>query len=190
MSTEIAAGHPDDEELQRNIERIEGENSVEQLTKEMLECVSLTVRTLIRLGVLIRRLETLGVDVLELHVPSMGYFRRIAHGQLLPKVFIELVGAPYLLRKVALLSIPDQEKVSAETPLKVLLPGGDHLLVTPKDMTIAQVRQVFASGSIRTKPQQAAWLADQQQQAVLKKQTPPEVSVDRKRRAAHLSRGV
>lgn len=180
-TTTLAAPYDGDEELRQSIEQIEGETDVEKLTQGLLSCVALTVRTLVLLGVYIRRLETLGADVLNLRVPNMGYFRRIAHGQLLPEVFIELAGTPHLLRKVSLLSVQDQETVNNATPLEVLLPGGDHLLVAPKDMTFSQVRQVFANGSIRSKPQQAAWLADQQQQAALAKRPPLEVAVDRKR---------
>lgn len=176
----------DDATLRQEIGRIEGETDVDKLIRELLACVALTVRQLILLGVYIRQLEVLGADVLSLPVPNMGLFRRIAHGQLLPEVFIDLIGAPRLLKKVSLLSLPDQRKVGSGTPLQVLVSGSAQLLIAPKDMTSTQVRQVFAHGSIRSKSQQAAWLADQQQRAATKKQPKSEVTVDSKRGGIHV----
>ena len=47
------------------IARIELENDVPALLAEMRECLAITVATLAKLGAIIRRLESLDVDVLD-----------------------------------------------------------------------------------------------------------------------------
>jgi len=162
------------------IARIELENDVPALLAEMRECLAITVATLAKLGAIIRRLESLDVDVLELKIPNMDYFRRIAHGVMLPEVFVSLSGCPMVLRRVSRLPLVDQQRVVDGERVKVMLRGGDCLMVAVQDLTAKQARQVFAIDHFRSESQQVAWLVEQDQQ-VKKAVDPPEVLLDRKR---------
>lgn len=170
-----------DDKLKDSIARIESENDPEKLLDELRQCLAISVETLLRLGAIIRRLETIGIDVFALEIPNFNYLRRIAHGQMMPELFIELAGMPGLLRKVSTLPLPDQKKIADGRPLKVMLHGGDHLLISPKDMTPSQVQQVFGRQGLRSEAQQVAWMTDRQQELSRKSVPRPEVELDRKR---------
>lgn len=162
------------------IARIEAEDNVQSLLLEMQECLAVTVGSIVKLGAIVRRLETLEVDMSTVRIPNMDYFRRVAHGKMLPEVFVEMVGSPLVLRRVSRLPLPDQRSIVDGKPVKVMLPGGDHLLIAPKDMTTGQSKQVFAADHIRSDAQQVAWMAERSQRATLPPENRP-VLVDRKR---------
>jgi hypothetical protein len=67
-----------------------------------------------------------------------------------------------LLNVITSLPIPDQERLAAGEPVKMLTYGmGNqltHRMADPRDLTPAQVRQVFDRGSIRNEGEQATWL--------------------------------
>ena len=162
------------------IARIESEDDVQSLIGEMKECLSITVDSIRRLGAIVRRLETLGVDFGEIRIPNMDYFRKIGHGRMLPDVFVRLAGSPNLLRKVSNLTLQDQQHIVDGKPIKVMLRGGDFMMATPTDMTFEQVRQVFAVDHIRSDSEQSAWLIDKSQKRTPTATASP-VMLDRKR---------
>lgn len=169
-------------ELKTELLRIEQENDTKRLTDEMFQCLTLSVQTLIRLGAIIRRLESLGIDVVAFEIPNMNLFRRVAHGQMIPELMLEMGGSPRLLKKVACLPITDQRRIANGGAVKVLLDGGSHLMLQPANMTSQQVSQVFGNGSIRNESQQAAWLVENRQKQSQKIAPKPDVELDRRHR--------
>jgi len=168
-------------ELMDSIRRIESNEDSTALVAELHECLALSTNSLIRLAVIINRLEDLGVDIISLQIPNMNYFRKIASGQFMPELFIECSGSPGLLRKLSSLPISDQKRIADGSALKVILQGGDHLMVAPKDMTPSQIRQVFGTEGIRSDSQQAAWIVDSQQAKAFKRIPRPAIQIDRRK---------
>jgi hypothetical protein len=160
--------------------RINEESNAQSLVSELGECMEVTVRTIMKIGAIIRRLEELGFDIESLRIPNITYFRKVAHGKMIPELFVNLIGAPRVLRKVANLPIPDQRLVADGKPVKLILRGGDHMLVRVEDMTNDQARQVFASDHIRSDSQQAAWLVERSQ-SIPSAESASAVLIDRKR---------
>jgi hypothetical protein len=160
--------------------RISVENDPQTLIAELSECMAITVKTIVKIGAIIRRLEALEFDIESLKLPNINYFRRVAHGNMIPELFVSLVGAPMVLRKVSNLPIPDQQRIASGKPVKVILRGGDHMLIRVDDLTSEQARQVFASDHIRSDSQQAAWLAERSQN-VTSAVSASIVMIDRKR---------
>jgi hypothetical protein len=61
------------------------------------------------------------------------------------------------IKKLSLCPYNQQEKYINE-PVNLVLRDGDALRVNVKELTIDQVRQVFANGHVRTDSEQRAWL--------------------------------
>ena len=160
--------------------RISAEIDPQSLVAELAECMSITVKAIVKIGAIIRRLEILEFDIGALKLPNLNYFRRVAHGKMIPELFVSLVGAPIVLRKVSYLPIPDQQRIASGKPVKVILRGGDHMLIRVDDLTNEQARQVFASDHIRSDSQQAAWLVERSQK-VTSVASASVVMIDRKR---------
>lgn len=145
------------------LSRIEASTDTDALLLELRECLAVTVSAIVRIGAIVQRLEALEFDLSSIRIPNMDYFRKVAHGKMLPEVFVEMIGSPLIMRRVSQLPLPDQRSIVGGKPVKVMLSGGDHLLIAPKDMTTEQAKQVFASDHIRSDAQQVAWLVDKSQ---------------------------
>lgn len=161
---------------------IEDETDTKKLLEQLKNCLTTTVEMVIRMSAIVRRLEVLGVDVLGLSFPNIDYFRKIAFGQLDANLFVEFSALPSLLQKISRLPIPDQTKIAKGQHLKVMLDGGDHIMVAPNDMTRNQINQVFGKSGIRNDAQQAAWLAEFKIKQAYRSTPKPEIAIDRKRR--------
>jgi|GEM_PF-4528336 hypothetical protein len=168
-------------ELISDIEQINASTDVQVLLSQIHECLTITVHALMKLGAIVRRLEVLEVDVSALRLPNMDYFRRIAHGSMLPEVFVSLAGTPMVLRRVSRLPMVDQREIADGGPVKVMLRGGDHLMVAVSDLTTKQIKQVFAADHIRSESQQVAWLVEFDSQKLLPDAERPVVMLDRRR---------
>lgn len=92
-----------------------------------------------------------------------------------------LAGYPQVLRMASRLPIKDQQHIADGQAVKLMLIGGDHLMVKPCDMTAEQRSQVFSTNSIRTEAQQIAWLTQRQQSRSCKAAPRPDVLLDRRR---------
>jgi hypothetical protein len=164
----------------RELSRIGDESNPQVLVTELTACMAVTVQAIVKIGAIIRRLDELGFDIESLRLPNLSYFRKVAHGQMVPELFVSLIGAPIVLRKVANLPLFDQQRISDGKPVKVILPGGDHMMIRVEDMTREQAQQVFASDYIRSDSQQAAWLVEKSQVVGSRKADAP-VMLDRRR---------
>jgi hypothetical protein len=162
------------------LSRIGDESNPQVLVTELTACMAVTVQAIVKIGAIIRRLDELGFDIESLRLPNLSYFRKVAHGQMVPELFVSLIGAPIVLRKVANLPLFDQQRISDGKPVKVILPGGDHMMIRVEDMTREQAQQVFASDYIRSDSQQAAWLVEKSQVVGSRKADAP-VMLDRRR---------
>lgn len=183
MSTETLIEETSDRRcrLTAELNRIAEDDDVQSLLSQLHECLAMTVGSIVKLAAIVRRLELLEVNVVELRIPNMAYFRKIAHGGMLPALFINLAGSPQVMRRVSRLPIPDQQKIVDGESMKVMLRGGDHLMISVTDMTGSQVTQVFAGDHIRSESQQVAWLVEHSQRAEVQKVPSPPVMLDRKR---------
>jgi len=177
----IADGDAEARDFKSELKRIENENDVQKLMAQLHKCLTLTVENMVKVGAIVRRLDEMELDLSSLGIPNVALFRRIAHGGMLPEVFVNLSGTPRIMRKVSCLPIPDQRAIVKGTSLKVMLRGGDHMLIAVADMTDGQASQVFARDHIRSDSQQSAWLHENEQRAEMKKAKPPEVMVDKRR---------
>jgi len=175
---EKGTGHRND--IASSLEQIKSEHDVQSLLSQMNDCLALTADSIMKIGAIVRRLEQLEVDVSSLRIPNMDYFRRIAHGSMLPGVFVSLAGSPLIMRRVSRLPIPDQQKIVNGEPVKVILRGGDHMMISVDNMTTKQTKQVFAVDHIRSDSQQAAWLVADEQSIPANTERPP-VMLDRRR---------
>lgn len=132
---------------------------VQKLTEMLHETLSITINSVVRLAAIVKRLEELGAEV-SLASPILPYIRRIAHGQILPELFVSLQGDQALLDKAATLAIPDQRRFAENKPLKVMALGGNHRMVPAQLLTRREIRQVFGRGKLRTDTEQIGWLND------------------------------
>lgn len=162
------------------LQSIESETDTEKLLSLLNECLAITTETIIRIASILKRLEALGVDLIELKIRNLNYYRKIAAGQLLPELFLEASGCPMLLRQTMTLPLQDQKRIAENKPVKVMLTGGDHLLIEPKNLTAQQIKQVFSATGLRSEGQQISWLMEQRERTQIKGQPRPEVIVDRK----------
>jgi hypothetical protein len=132
--------------------------TVEELRRELARSLRMTAESLVRLALIVRSLETRGEDLSELKIGLLPYLRQIAYGQVLPEVVVRYAERPMLVRSIAALPWPDQERLSngAKVALAVRCPDGtlDHRMVDPLYMDRAQVQQVFARGRIRPPEEQ------------------------------------
>jgi len=176
-ATMIASNDTDNSELSR----IGHESDPQMLVAELTACMAITVQAIVKIGAIIRRLDELKFDIESLKIPNLNYFRKVAHGQMVPELFVSLIGAPIVLRKVANLPLLDQRRISDGMPVKVMLRGGDYMMLRVEDMTREQAQQVFASDHIRSDSQQAAWLIERSQLAKSTAVSASPVMLDRKR---------
>lgn len=145
------------------------------------------VKSIIRMAVIIRQLDEQGVEIDGVDVPKrlLAQLRKVAWGQLLPGILVNLRGDPLLISRSACLPIPDQERVLNDEPMPVYVDGGDHRMVPPSKMTKAEIQQVFAKDHIRDATEQIGELAAMREKAVVKRLSDERASsgvkIDRKR---------
>jgi hypothetical protein len=154
---------------------------VERLIAEVRDCFRYTVESIIRLAVRVRRLEELGVEVqARIESAAVPLLRRVAYGQLAPELLVSCQSNVGLLNKAGMLPLPDQRKIAANEPMKVMEIDGDHRMVPPFSMTWREVRQVFGKGAVRSDGEQIGLLREQ---ASRRKRAPEKapVMLDRKR---------
>lgn len=107
------------------------------------------------------KMKERGIDI-----PGVGQLMSeslslVAENALLPEIVFQLAGNPSLLKKVSLLPLTDQKKIANGEPLAVAEKDGDkytHRMMAVTDMSPAVASQVFVGRSIRTLPQQIAFL--------------------------------
>jgi len=163
-----------------DIERIQASTDAKLLLAELKELLEINIPNLIRQAWLIRRLEELEIEV-TIQVPALKYVRKVAYGQLAPELFVSLGGCGALLERASRLPMPEQKKIAANQPIKVMELGGDFRMVPPLSMSTQDIQQVFGRDEIRDDAAQVAWLKGRQTRRAIETHDTPEVQLDRKR---------
>jgi hypothetical protein len=171
MPQTVALTKPNEDEswpegLRKEAAETAGLGEAELRTKLKSE-LEVCTRSLIRVAVLVRRLEEAGADLSDIRSQSfLALLRRIAYGQLLPEIAERWLDSRDVLRRVASLPIPEQRKVAADKPMPVVVRDGDqmtHRLLRPSTMDQRQAAQVFAGDHIRDEAEQRTWLERRQE---------------------------
>ena len=170
------------EDLRDEVKAIAISENSEWLLEQLKDSLSITVRHVIKVAALLRRLEERGVEV-DIEFSLIPLLRKVSYGQVLPELVVTLQGDATLLNKAASLAIPEQRVFAKNEPVKVMQAGGSHRMVPPLSLTRRELRQVIHRGKIRSDAEQIGWLSDEQQkQAASKGTTDHEVTVDRRRK--------
>lgn len=133
------------------------------LLNELRICLSLSIENVIKAACIVRRFDELRISTarLEEAVPPqiLRSLRLIAHGKLIPEVFIRLNGKVQSM--VSMLPVDTQKELLSGKPLVVL--DGDHVVQLPvHELSPRQASQVFRSDFtkvyIRTPEEQQEFL--------------------------------
>lgn len=138
------------------------------LLRELAVQLRHTAESMMRLAWIVRILEERGEDLSGLRLPLINHLRRIAHGQVLPELVVRFAAQPGLLNRVALLPMPDQQRLAAGDSVKLVVlretadgrRETDHRLVDPSKLTQDQIWQVFGQDRIRSEAEQVLYLED------------------------------
>jgi hypothetical protein len=134
--------------------------SDDELFKRLKRLLQVTRESIAEMAALIYEYEKAGKDmelVKEIVPPGLlRTLRRIGGGQMLAEVYMNFEGC--VQGKIAAIPLVDQKHLINGGTVKLMLAGGDHLLVSPAKMEPEQVRQVFANGHIRDDSEQINWL--------------------------------
>ena len=127
--------------------------TVADLRSELVRSLKLTAAHLLRLASIVRELEERGEDLSDIKVGMMGHLRRIAYGQVMPELVVRYAESPGLLKTLSSLPLPDQARIAAGEPVRVVVrrENGkfDSRLMDPIKLDRSQVAQVFGRGEIR-----------------------------------------
>jgi hypothetical protein len=136
------------------------------IVDQIVSAVHTTVAHVARIAALLRRAEELEIEI-DIQVGPVGFLRRIAYGQMIPELYVAFEDDPKLMSKLSVLPTPDQKKIAAGKPLKVMTfdDNGNvtHLMVSVRDMSKSQVQQVFYKGRIRSEAEQVNYLRERLQ---------------------------
>lgn len=163
-------------EMQREISRLSVCDDPSQLIEELVGALEITVEQVVKMAAIIRRLDELGVEI-TIPIGPLPFLRRIAYGQMMPELFVNLQGDTTLLERVSTLPRPDQERVSQNKPFKVMSIDNDHRMVPPLSMTRQEIKQVFGIGKVRDDAEQVGILREQIQKSRIKQMDIPTEAV-------------
>ncbi len=152
-----------------------------ELLTGLKEALEVTLRAVILTAAYVRRLDDLGIEIpSRFEKAGLSYYRLISHGQILAELFVTLCTERNLLSKASQLPLPQQRRIAANEPLKVMELGGDHRMVPPLAMTGCEITQMFTRGRLRSEGEQIGYLKDRMQ---LERTAPGDelVSLDKKR---------
>lgn len=185
MSNEIVASNRTD-----LMQWASAESDTSKLLDQLRTCLALSIESIRNAAFIVRRLEELGFErsKLESSIPStiLRTLRRIAYGQMIPDTFLKLNGL--VQERVGRLPISDQKRLCDGETVKVMLPGGDNLMVSAANLQPEQCRQVFGSGYIRDEAEQISYLAERGKLVSTTPKDPHEpASIDRRRRVLVVS---
>ena len=144
-TTEIVERAPDSVELQSI--------ATEDLRRELVEAIGLTVRTVQRVAAIWAELERRGEDLSDIRFSLAAYMPAVAAGRLLPEVVVALSGRQRTLNIVADLAIDDQRRLINGEPI-TLVTTDATVQRSLDDMTFSEITRVIRDGQIRTEAEQ------------------------------------
>lgn len=143
----------------------------ENIRKEMVQALGMTVAGLVRMAACVRVLEDRGEDLSDLRGGLLGYVRQIAHGQTVPEAVVKFAGHRLLLSRVVALPLPEQRRLAEGGTVLLVVrreDGWDLRQARPVDLTGEQVHQVFATDHLRGEAEQKLLLESQAARPVRK----------------------
>ena len=136
---------------------------VDDLKKELVKELGVSVSHLIRLASIVRVLEEKGENLTELRLGMLTHLRRIAYGQLLPETVVALQTSPMLLTRVASLPLPDQKQIVEQGYVEVAEPDIEQSRRVPLlSLARNEIMQVFGKDEIRDLDAQRNYLRNHQ----------------------------
>lgn len=169
--------------------------TTDDLRAELGRMLSVSADNLARLAAIVRTLEERGDDLADLKLGLVDLLRRIAYGQVLPELVARYGVGSLLVKRAASLPLPDQRRIAAGEPVRVLvIEGGkiDHRTVPPEKLTRSELMQVIGDGHLRDDGEQRGYLIDQDRKPGRKRKAVavddgPAVRVDRRKRAIEVN---
>ena len=144
-----------------------------ELRLELARGLRVTADSLLRLAWIVRLLEERGEDLSDLRIGLLDYLRRIAYGQVAPELVVRYAESPGLMRTLAALPLPDQQRIASGEPVQVVVRREDGKfdvrMADPIKMTRDQISQVFGRGKIRDQSEQILILEDSRPKTVARK---------------------
>jgi len=131
--------------------------TVDELKGLLAEAFGITVKALIRMAAIVRRLEELGADLVGLRLALVQALRKIAYGQAVPEAVMRSLGNEDAMNRILSLPIPEQIKVANDGNVEVaeLAESGPTFRLVPiPHLSKQQSRMVFARDHVRTVPEQ------------------------------------
>ena len=131
----------------------------DQLEQALASELRATTEHFIRLASIVRVLEDRGRDLSNIRLGMMTYIRKIAYGQVVPDLVAQYQDKPLVLDRLAQLPPPEQARIASGGTVKVMVVEGSGTtfrMVSPRDMSADEIRQVFDRGRIRTEAEQVS----------------------------------
>lgn len=152
-----------------------------------------TAKHLLRLATIVKVLEERGEDLSDIKAGMfIPFLRRVAYGQLMPEIMIRFNGAPAMVQRISSLPLPDQKRLAAGEPVRLMVRADDgrldHRMVDPANMTRDQFFQVFAHDRIRTEQEQVLILEQRRERPSRALSPERRVKADRERRGIMVGR--
>lgn len=156
MSSKRAAGRQEVEVLTKALQATGTIDltvlSSDDLRERLASAMGRTAEGLVEMAACVRELEARGEDLSGLHMAILPYLRRIAYGQLLPRLVIAYAGTPKLLSHASTLPLPDQERLLAEGTVEVAVAERDGSIgsrrIDPRAIPPRDLARIFSEEGI------------------------------------------
>jgi hypothetical protein len=126
---------------------------VDDLVRELRDCLTITVKGVIGAARAWRVLHDKGVDLSDFRGFMVCLIERIAFGQMLPELALEFWGQEKLLKRLSSLPLHRQQAILRGEKLQVAERAPDglitHRLVAAKDLTAPEMALVFDRNDVR-----------------------------------------
>lgn len=86
--------------------------SNEELRKELVDRLCISVEHLVRVAALVAELESRGENLRGLRIGLLPYLRQIAAGKLVPEIVVKFAGSPNSIRAIGNLPVTEQLKIA------------------------------------------------------------------------------
>ena len=141
--------------------KVFAEMTAEERRGVLRSCLALSAKSIVRAALIYAVMVEQGDDVTFFSPVLRGVLRRIAAQKMLPEIYIRYGGT--LRQRIAALPLLEQKRFVEGGTVPLVVRRGDRteiLKVKPDNLTLLQVKQVFAADHIRDEAEQAAWIED------------------------------
>ena len=172
-------------ELAEDAARIASATDAESLIQELSDALKLTVKCIIKMALIVERLDDLGVEI-TVATAMHRDLRLVAGGQLSPLAYLQFQDRPVVMRKIRTLPMSDQVRMANDESVELVMPDGDMKMKRLREMVPLEVEQAFARGEIRNPSQQRSWLDARALRALDSEEVRDVVEIDRKKKGIHV----